>query len=109
LKDKASWIWRLGDCPYWPCKVSIAGFATYLALVFTYPFAVVSREMVDFWPQPKNGKHNFNNNYRSAAVWLYYHDFWSNLYPGFFKNYFWRQFPMLFTTVYLGDSLGIFT
>ena len=82
LKDKASWIWRIGGCPYWPCKVfqklkkfylflsfkvSIAAFSSYLACVFTYPWAVVSREMVDFWPSEKGAKNNWNSNYRAAG------------------------------------------
>ena len=31
------------------------------------------------------------------------HDFTTNYYPGFLKNYFMRQFPWMFTTLYLAD------
>ena len=32
--------------PYWPCKVAIAAFASYLACLFSYPWAVTIKEMV---------------------------------------------------------------
>jgi solute carrier family 25 oxoglutarate transporter 11 len=109
LKDKCSWMWRIMDAPYFPSKVFLASFATYIACVFSYPWAVVVREAVDFWPKPKNGISPFNNNYRKAGVWLWYHDFSSNLFPGFFNNYFWKQAPWMMTTLILADSLGIFS
>lgn len=109
VKDKASAFWRVGEMPYFPCKVAIAAFSAYLACAFSYPWAVTIREMVDFWPKEKGGVCTWDNNYRKAAVWLYYHDNSTNYYPGFFKNYFFRQFPWIFTTLYLSDSLGIFS
>lgn len=108
IKDKSSWMWRVGDVPYWPCKVANAAFCSYLACVFSYPFAVTAQHMVDFFPKP-NGVDVFQGNYRKAAVWLWYHENASNYFPGFFRTYFYRQFPWMFSTLYLGDSLGIFS
>ncbi len=65
-------------------------FSTYLALVFSYPWAVTIRQMVDFWPKQKDGKCIFDGNYRKAAVWLWYQDTSNIMFPGFFNNYFWR-------------------
>lgn len=42
IKDKASVIWRVGDCPYYPFKVIIAAFSAYLGCVFSYPWAVTA-------------------------------------------------------------------
>lgn len=50
LKDKTSFLWRVADVPYWPCKVFNALLSTYLAVIFSYPF-YATREMVDFWPK----------------------------------------------------------
>jgi len=41
--------------PYLPCKIAIAGFSAYLACAFTYPWAVLSREMIELWPKEKGG------------------------------------------------------
>jgi hypothetical protein len=110
LKDKLGTVTNTAsDYPYSLTKAIVAGFATYLACVFSYPWAVTIREMVDLWPKEKGGHCTFNNNYRQAAVWLWYHDFGSNYFPGFFHNYFWRQAPMLFTSLWVADNLGMFT
>lgn len=109
LKDKCSWLWRIMDTPYLPSKIFLASFSTYMACLFSYPWAVVVREAVDFWPQTKNGVSRFNGNYRKAGVWLWYHDFGNNMFPGFFNNYFWKQAPWMMTTLLLADSLGIFS
>jgi len=42
IKDKGSWMWRVGDTPYWPAKVAFAAFSSYLACVFSYPWAVTA-------------------------------------------------------------------
>ena len=68
----------------------MAGFSSYLACVFSYPWAVTVREMVDFWPKEKGGVCTWDRNYRKAAVWLWYHEFGTNHFPGFFNNYFWK-------------------
>jgi hypothetical protein len=109
MKDKASWIWRVGETPYYPTKLCIAGFCSYLACVFSYPWAVVVREMVEFWPKNEKGLCHWDGNYRKAAVWLYYHEFSTNCYPGFFNNYFWRNFPWMLATLMFADNLGIFS
>jgi len=88
VKDKASWIWRVGDVPYLPCKMSIAAFSSYLTCVLTYPWAVMAREMIEYWPKEKNGVCTWNGNYRKAMVWLWYHEYTSTYFPGFFRNYF---------------------
>jgi len=41
--------------PYLPCKMGIAAFSAYIACAFTYPWAVMSREMVELWPKEKGG------------------------------------------------------
>lgn len=57
--------------PYLPCKMSIAAFSAYLACAFTYPWAVMSREMVELWPKEKGGVCTFQGNYRKAMAWLW--------------------------------------
>jgi hypothetical protein len=37
------------------------------------------------------------------------HEFSSNYYAGFLRNYFFYQFPWMFTTLILADSMGIFS
>lgn len=51
MKDKGSWMWRVGDVPYWPAKVGFAAFSAYLACVFSYPWAVTAQHMADFHPK----------------------------------------------------------
>ena len=65
-------MWRVGDVPYEPCKAFMITFSAWLACVFSYPWAVTIRQMVDFWPKQKGGVSLFDNNYRKAAIWLYY-------------------------------------
>lgn len=55
-KDKLSFLWRSADIPYEPCKVVMGGLCTYLACVFSYPWGVTVRNMVDFWPKDANGE-----------------------------------------------------
>lgn len=109
LKDKCSWLWRIMDTPYLPSRMFLAGFSTYLACALSYPWAVMTRELVDFWPKTKDGVCQFNGNYRKAGVWLWYHQYQSNLFPGFFNNYFWKQAPWMFITLMVADTMGIFS
>lgn len=83
--------------------------SSYIALVFSYPFAVTAKNMIDFWPKEKGGVCTWNNNYRSAAVWLWYHEFGSNYFAGMFNNYFWKHLPWMFTTLWVADNFGMFT
>jgi len=53
LRDKMSFAWRVGDVPFLPCKIFLASLTSWFACVFSYPWAVTIRNMVDFWP---NGK-----------------------------------------------------
>jgi len=108
LKDKGSFMWRIGDMPLLPTKMTLAAISCYFGCVFSYPFAVTIREMVDFWPKERDGRCTWNNNYRKAAVWMWYHEFMNTFYPGFFNNYFWKAFPQLFLTVMIADKFGIF-
>jgi len=78
-------------------------------LAFSYPWANTIVEMVDFWPKEKGGVCTWNGNYRRAAVWLYYHEYTTNLFPGFIKNYVSRQGIQLFSLVYLADTFGMFS
>lgn len=109
LKDKMSFCWRVGGMPYEPVKAFNIFVSSYLALIFTYPFAVTAKQMVDFWPKEKGGVCSFNNNYRQAAVWLWYHEFSSNYFPGMFNNYFWKHFPWMFAGIWVADNFGMFT
>lgn len=59
-----SFIWRVGEVPYLPVKLFMLTFSSWLACIFSYPWAVTAREMVDFWPKEKGGKCTWNNNYR---------------------------------------------
>lgn len=108
VKDKASWIWKLGECPYLPCKITIAAFSAYLGCLFTFPFAVISKEMIEYWPK-ENGVCSWQGNYRKAMVWLWYTENVSTMYHGFFRNYFFYQFPWMFITLMMADSFGIFS
>jgi ABC-type phosphate/phosphonate transport system permease subunit len=110
LKDKLGAVtYRLTEWPYALFKTMAISLSVYLGCVFSYPFGVVCREMVDFWPKDKGGVCTFQGNYRKAMVWLWYHDYGSNYFPGFFNNYFWRQAPWMFGTLWLADTLGMFT
>jgi solute carrier family 25 oxoglutarate transporter 11 len=110
LKDKFGTVtFRMSDFPYALTKSIIAFVSVYFACVFSYPFAVTIKEMVDLWPKEKGGVCTFQGNYRKAAVWLWYHDFGSNYFPGFMNNYFWRQAPWMFTSLWIADKLGMFT
>jgi len=108
LKDKLSFMWRSAETPYFFCKTSIAAFSAYLSLIFSYPW-YFTKTMVDFWPKPANGVCNYGNNYRKAANYFYTSDLYNIGYPGFFNNYFWKQFPLIFGTLMIADSLGIFS
>lgn len=110
LKDKFGTVtFRSGDWPYWLTHGMISFISIYFACVFSYPWAVTIREMVDFWPKEKGGVCTFDNNYRKAAIWLWYHDFGSNYFPGFFSNYVWRQAPWMAASLYMADKMGMFT
>jgi hypothetical protein len=91
LIDKVSVLWRNTNMPVLPLILSCALFGTYMAAVFTYPFAVTAREMVDLWP--KKGGDPFGGNYRKAAVYTWFHQNILGFYPGFFKRYFWHIAP----------------
>lgn len=91
LIDKVSVLWRTTNMPVLPLVLSCALFGTYLGAVFTYPFAVTAREMVDLWP--KKGGDPFGGNYRKAAVYTWFHQNILGFYPGFFKRYFWHIAP----------------
>jgi len=109
LKDKIGGVTtRISDFPFPVMKLMIGGLSTTMALIFSFPFYYTAREVVDYWPKLANGKTPWEGNYRKAAVWLYYHNFGSNLFPGLFNNYFWRNFPWLFLTLWIGDRMGIF-
>ena len=82
-------MWRVGEVPFTPCNVFIMGIAAYFACVPSYPGAVAIREMVEMWPKP-NGVCQFDNNYRKAAIFAWYHEWSNNIISGFFKNYFWK-------------------
>jgi hypothetical protein len=77
--------------PVTPLLAVSALFGTYLGAVFTYPFAVTAREMVDLWP--KKGGDPFGGNYRKAAVYIWFSQNILGYYPGFFKRYFWHIAP----------------
>jgi len=110
LKDKFGTVtFRMSDYPYALTKTILVLISTYFACVFSYPWAVTIREMVDLWPKEKGGVCTFDNNYRKAAVWLWYHEFGSNYFPGFMNNYYWRQVPWMASSLWIADSLGMFT
>ena len=91
LIDKLSFFWRLGNYPILPVSMGCAAFGTYLGAVFTYPFALTAREMVDIWP--KKGPDAFGGNYRKAAIYIWFSRNILAFYPGFFKRYFWHVAP----------------
>jgi hypothetical protein len=92
LIDKVSVLWRNTNFPILPLQLFCAAFGTYFGAVFTYPFAYMSREMVDLWPK-KNGIDPFGGNYRKASVYMWMTETFLNYYPGFFKKYFWHVVP----------------
>lgn len=109
LKDKASWLWRVGDMPYTPTKIALCALTSWFACAFSYPWGNTIVEMVDFWPKEKGGVCTWGGNYRKAAVWLWYHEYTTNYYPGFIKNYLSRQYFQLFSLLYISDTLGMFS
>lgn len=110
LKDKLGGVtYRLTN--NWPVdltKFMAISLTTYLSCVFSFFWGNTIREAVDFWPKEKGGKCTFQGNYRKAATWLWYHDYSSNYFPGFMNNYFWRQAPWMFLTLWTADTFGIF-
>lgn len=110
LKDKFGTVtFRISDFPYGLSKAIMVFISVYFGCVFSYPWAVTIREMVELWPKEKGGVCTFDNNYRKAAVWLWYHEFGSNYFPGFINNYFWRTAPWMAASLWFADSLGMFT
>jgi hypothetical protein len=92
--DKFSVLWRNTSFPVLPLVTFAAAMGTYVGAVFTYPFAVTAREMVDVWP--KKGADPFGGNYRKAAVYIWFSQNILAYYPGFFKNYFWHIAPQYY-------------
>jgi hypothetical protein len=90
--DKLSFFWRVAGMPVLPTVIFCAAFSTYVAAVFTYPFAVVSREMVDIWPK-KNGIDYFGGNYRKASIYIWFSQNILLYYAGFVKRYLWHIGP----------------
>lgn len=43
LKDKCSFMWRVGDMPFPPVKAFLIGFSAWISLVFSYPFAETAK------------------------------------------------------------------
>lgn len=110
LKDKFGTVtFRISDYPYGLVKGTMALISVYLACLFSYPWAVTIKEMVDLWPKEKGGVCTFQGNYRKAAVWLWYHETTNTSFPGFMNNYFYRQAPWMFASLWIADTLGMFT
>jgi len=99
---------RISEFPWQITKGCIAVASCYMASVFSFPFYHMTREMVEFWPK-ENGVCRFGGNYRKAAVWLWYFEFGSNVFPGFFTNHFYKTFPQMFLTLWIADTMGMFT
>lgn len=98
-------MYRVSNTPKWPTIWACAAISTYLAAVFTYPFAHAVREIVDLWPK-KNGVDIFEGNYRKAAAWLWFGaPTWNISFPGFMRLYFWKVFPQYDINKFLGGSL----
>jgi len=109
LKDKfGGSTTRISQFPWALSKAMICSVAVYFSVVFSYPWAVTVKEMVDMWPK-ENGVCRFDGSYRKAAVWLWYHEYGSNLFPGMFHNYFWKTGPLMFLTLWWADNFGMFT
>mmetsp|Transcript_8349 Transcript_8349/g.7413 ORF Transcript_8349/g.7413 Transcript_8349/m.7413 type:complete len:227 (+) Transcript_8349:414-1094(+) len=110
LKDKFGGVtYRIGDFPYKLFKFMNVAFSSWLACIISFPIAHTCREMVDFWPKPKDGNSPFHGNYRRAFVWMLYQDQLGNIWPGFMNQYFYRTFPTMFITLWIADTLGMFT
>lgn len=109
MKDKiGAATHRISDFPLPIVKGLIGGLSVYLACVFSYPFGVMIREMVEYWPKEKDGTSTWQGNYRRAAVWLWYHEYGSNFLPGFVTQYFTRNAPWMLLTLWISDRLGMF-
>lgn len=108
LVDKMSVIWRVSNSPAIPVKLFCATLSSYLAAVFSYPFVVTAREMVDLWPK-KDGVDVFKGNYRKAMANLWYGPTWNIGWVGLFHKYFWHVFPLYVTSLLAADYFGIFS
>lgn len=71
------------------------------------PFDVTLRALTDLTPKV-NGKHPFERNYRKAFAFLWEYSYTSQYFIGFW-TYFWRQAPWMMGTLYIADSLGLFS
>lgn len=108
LVDKLSVIWRTTDNPILPVKLFAASLACYLGAVFSYPFVMPVKDMVDLWPK-KDGVDPWKGNYRKAMVSLWYGPTWNIGFFGLFNRYFWHVFPLYLSSILLADQFGMFS
>lgn len=109
LKDKLSVLWRTNSSPMFPVQLFLGVLCAYMGVVFAYPFAHMTRMMTDLYPK-KDGIDLYGGNYRKAAVSLWYGNSWNEGWIGLFKSqYFWKHFPLYFTSLLLADKFGLFS
>lgn len=136
MKDKASWMWRvilfiivmiffiilfvIFIISWVTCLISLAkSDLPLLHRIWHAPLPILSLSLPVKWssfgPRIKGacalGMETTERPWAGSGVLFSKldHEFSTNYFPGFFKNYFYNQFPWMFMTLMLADSLGIFS
>ena len=123
VKDKASWMWRVNNklhrleiCPIFPVKWVLPPSV----LIWPVHLLILGQSCLEKWLNfgLKRKEECALSKETTEKLWLGFgviicllkdHEFSSNYYPGFLRNYFFYQFPWMFTTLMLADSMGIFS
>lgn len=71
------------------------GLGSFLGCVFSYPLAVSVRSIIETGPR-QLATDVFQNNYRKALWFFWKGKSASILWGGFYKTYFYKQFPRIF-------------
>ncbi len=94
------------DVPAFPIKLAATVTATTFSLIWSYPFAVTVRRLVEHTPK-EISEGVFKKNYRRAFTYIYYINFNPNVWKGM-SSYFHSNFIWVFTSLYVAESLGLF-
>lgn len=105
-----TWVLEVSnDHPHELTKIFGLLFAASIGSAASYPLGVRAKNVAEFQPIEKNGKHPFDRNYRLAMKAMWYQDYFAGMWNGFSKNYYWRTMPWMFVSGWIADDLGLFT
>lgn len=107
LIDFMSPLYEYSSFNYNFIKAGVITFTSYLACLLGYPLGNMTRQMVELWPKI-DGKHHYDYNYRKAAISVWYQPLMLQSYVGVFHNSIYRNFPWMFTSLWVADNIGLF-